>query len=209
MRYLLKLVVVVITGLVTNSSSLFAQEAPQSTCNISYQDAKRIMNNEGKVTEIYGVSGERSIGGMMIIFTGADRSWGIIFVMYPTARACIIASGTKWTYDLGRDDVLGIIPVQTLPNPSGNVCRLTGPFTPPVMKMSRDSVVTSLKQRNGEVRIGFGIEENGTIVELFEDPGGLLGGDGSWTLLNTDLENRSCSIASGRFGLQRNLRYVP
>jgi hypothetical protein len=173
-----------------------------------------MMLAEDKTIEIHGVIGTNSAAGLFILFTNTENDWSMLSVTYPSARACIIASGTNWQYDTGRDAVLGIITIQSLPNPSSSVCRLTSPFTPPIMKQSREAMVATLKNRFGEVRVGFGLAHNGSIVELFEDPGGFFEGDGSWTLLNTDPQSRGCILLSGRFGFTYTphtppFRYTP
>ncbi len=57
----------------------------------------------------------------------------------------------------------------------------------------RRSVIDYLTIRYGERPAGLGIRPDGAVLELLQDRR-----DGSWTVLLSDREGRSCIVAAGR-----------
>lgn len=71
-----------------------------------------------------------------------------------------------------------------------------GPRAQPVQGAAcapRSEMIAALTQRFGEVQRGAGLVDAAQLIEIWSAPG-----SGSWTVLVTRVDGRSCILASGR-----------
>jgi len=63
----------------------------------------------------------------------------------------------------------------------------------------RPEIVAALEQKYDERQTGLGLDARGTLVEVWSSPG-----SGSWTILATRPDGRSCILGAGRHWQHRD-----